>query len=118
MILLYFIYESITFLPIQQYLFSGWLILVLLTVSFSLANAHEDVHISQRFGFELLVPGVGHLLRKQFIPGLAIIVLLILIHFTYMFRVIPLYLALLLTLSISLLSFFSLFIRTYKKADD
>ncbi|WP_214767079.1 MULTISPECIES: hypothetical protein [unclassified Exiguobacterium] len=117
MILLYFIYESITFLAIQQYLFSGWMILVVLTVSFSLANAHDEVHYSQRFGFELLVPGVGNLLRKNFIVGLATIITLIIIHFMYMFRTLPLETALLLTFSISTLSFLSLFIRTQKKAD-
>ena len=117
MVLLYFIYESIAFLPIQQYLFSGWMILVVLTVSFSLANAHEDVRLNQRLGFELLVPGSGMLLSKQFIPGLAIILFLIMVHFMYMFRVIPLPVALISTLSISTLSFLSLFFPSRKKAD-
>ncbi|WP_329469161.1 hypothetical protein [Exiguobacterium sp. 9-2] len=117
MVLLYFIYESIAFLPIQQYLFSGWMILVALTVSFSLANAHEDVRLNQRLGFEILVPGSGMLLSKQFIPGLAIILLLIIIHFTYMFRAILLPVALISTLSISTLSLLLLFIPARKKAD-
>jgi len=117
MVLLYFIYESIAFLPIQQYLFSGWMILVALTVSFSLANAHEDVRLNQRLGLEILVPGSGMLLSKQFIPGLAIILLLIIIHFTYMFRAIPLPVALISTLSISTLSLLLLFIPARKKAD-
>jgi len=117
MVLLYFIYESIAFLPIQQYLFSGWMILVALTVSFSLANAHEDVRLNQRLGFEILAPGCGTSLSKQFIPGLAIILLLIIIHFTYMFRAIPLPVALISTLSISTLSLLLLFIPARKKAD-
>jgi hypothetical protein len=117
MVLLYFIYESIAFLPIQQYLFSGWMILVAFTVSFSLANAHADVRLNQRLGFEILVPGSGMLLSKQFIPGLAIVLLLIIIHFTYMFRAIPLPVALISTLSISTLSLLLLFIPARKKAD-
>ncbi|MEW8975685.1 MAG: hypothetical protein AB2741_05860, partial [Exiguobacterium sp.] len=63
------------------------------------------------------VPGSGMLLSKQFIPGLAIILLLIIIHFTYMFRAIPLPVALISTLSISTLSLLLLFIPARKKAD-
>ncbi|WP_114571758.1 hypothetical protein [Exiguobacterium flavidum] len=115
--LLYFMYESISVPSIQQYLFSGWMLLVLLTVSFSLAHAHPNTRVTQRFGLELLVPGSGNLMNRSFLPGFTTIVSLIIVRFIYMFEMLSLQSTLMATFVVSVISLaYSLF-KKHEKAE-